>query len=155
MGDYGLYQPPYLHLNLDGGQQLVVYRVKGWQFTDGQSPALQIEYEAPFSVADTVSVRRLAHDVWPTFFPYVNGIRLRTGILTATNLHARSYAGLYCSANRHSFGMIAQEDLPGVWRFQGEGEALPPVPDTMTPHVVRADGTPLPISHAPLPASSH
>ena len=144
MGDYGPYQPPYLHINLDGGQQLVVYRVKRWQ--DGQSPALQIEYEAPFAIADSVKARRLAHDVWPAFFPYVNGIGLRAAILTGTNLHARSYVGLYCAAYRQSFGMIANESPSGVWRFQGEGEALPPVTDTLTPRIGRADGTPFPIA---------
>jgi len=145
MGQFGLYRAPFKSLSLPDGRHLVVYRVKSWTFTDGSPPALQIEYEAPFPLGDSAQARALARDVWPLFSPYVEGDGMRVAIMTATNLKARSYAGLYCSSHFDSFGSVAVKDSSGVWHFEGDRKSLPPPDPNATSSIIDVDGRPMPI----------
>ena len=117
---FGEYRPPFKQLRLPGGDTLTVYRVKLWTFDDGSPTALQIEYEPPFAVDDTVAAHLLARHVWPAIAPYLDTLRLNGAILTATNLRRQDAAGAW-AATVKSFGIIAKRDsLVGTWHIEGD-----------------------------------
>ena len=122
------------------GDTIPVYRVKRWAFEDGSPPALQLEYEAPVSVADTTAVRALARRIWPVFAQYVVDQKVPVGILTATNLNQRGTTALWGATIAH-FGLIAVRDSLGVWRLRDSGEVLP-APDAAAGLIAEPDGTP-------------
>jgi hypothetical protein len=84
-GQFGLYQPPFLRAQLPDGDTLTVYRVKLWTFADNSPPSLQVEYEAPFPIADSAAVLRLNRRLWPAVVPYAETLGVSGVILTATN----------------------------------------------------------------------
>jgi hypothetical protein len=147
VSQFGAYPTTPATARLPDRREVAVYRVKHWAFDDGSAPALQLEYEPPFDVADTLAVRRFARDVWPVFVPYVMVAGTRAAILTATNLRRRRWlvAG---GATVRSFGLTAERGPDGVWRLAGEAQPLPAsVREFGSPGgvgIFRADGTPLP-----------
>ena len=139
-GQFGAYPKRTKALAFREGDTLAVYRVKRWTFEDGSPPALQLEYEAPTSIADTTAVRALARRIWPVFAQHVVDQKVAVGILTATNLNQRGTAALWGATMAH-FGLIAIRDSLGVWRLQDSGELLP-APDAAAGFIVEPDGTP-------------
>ena len=139
-GQFGAYPRQTKELAFQEGDTLAVYRIKRWTFSDGSPPALQLEYEAPIPVADTMAVRALARRIWPVFAQHVVDQDVSVGILTATNLNQRGTAAMWGATMAH-FGLIAVRDSLGVWRLQDSGEALP-APDAGAGRIVEADGTP-------------
>lgn len=143
-GQFGPYPKRTKELTFREGDTLAVYRVKRWAFEDGSPPALQLEYEAPFSVADTIAVRALARRIWPVFVQHVVAQKVSVGILTATNLNQRGTTALWGATMAH-FGLIAVRDSLGVWRLQDSGEVLP-APDAAAGLILEPDGTPFQIA---------
>jgi hypothetical protein len=139
---FGAYLKYNKRLQLATGDTFTVYRVKHWTFTDGASPALQLEYAPPFSVHDTVEVRRLGREIWPAFAPYVEKVGLDAAILTATNMTRRGTSQAW-TARMQSFGLIAHRDSVGVWRFQGDPVPLSPAETGGQPRIFEATGDPL------------
>ena len=136
-GPYGPYYRHSKHLVLGEAETLTVYRLKTWTFADASSPpAMQLEYEAPFSVTDTGEVRREALRVWPWFAPYVTANGLHIAIITATNLHS----GAVPSGH---YGLIAEDGPGNSWRFKDSGGALPPADTSTVPHIIDIDGKPM------------
>jgi len=126
MGQFGPYLWHNKQLRLPSGDTVTVYRVKLWQFTDGNPPALQFEYEPPFSVTDTARVRKELVRLWPAFAPYVEALHLTGAIVTATNLKRHGRPPLPWTATFHSFGLVLQRGADGVWRPKGKsGPSLP------------------------------
>ncbi|HEX8393003.1 MAG TPA: hypothetical protein VF665_11645, partial [Longimicrobium sp.] len=119
---FGEYAGRYKRLTLVNGDTFTVYRVKTWIFSDGP-PALRLEFEPGFEVADTVRLRRLADRIWPAFAPYVEGRKLSVAILTATNLKRRGIAIANTTSMSH-FGLVATRDSSGTWMLNGQ--PLPP-----------------------------
>lgn len=142
IGDYPLHP---MVMRLTPPETLLVYRVTKRVFPDGSQPALQLEFEAPFDVRDTILATALAVRVWPSFLPYVEGGGFRAAIVTATNLHSIGQPGSGAIARR-SFGLVAQPDSIGVWRFAGALEALPGAEKRERPSIYLPNGTPLSIS---------
>ncbi len=148
VGQFGPYYRQTKQLRLPSGETLIVYRVKHWTFANGQPPALQLEYEAPFPVSDTARLRALTRRIWPAFAPYVEGAGLRAAIVTATNLQRRE-AGRAWAAQMQHFGLIAERDSTGRWRLQGDTVTLPPAEPSRTLRIFEADGRPLLVSAIP------
>jgi hypothetical protein len=138
-----------MHLLLAPTEEVTVYRVKYWSFADGTPPALQLEYEPPFSVDDTVAARREAVHLWPAFAPYLEANGLTCAIVTATNLR-RSIRLLswlpawlpLTTSYFHSFGLVAAKGPDGAWRFEGFTDPLPPA-DSTVPRIQLSTGEPL------------
>jgi hypothetical protein len=148
MSQFGAYHHQNKQLRLSDGQTLTVYRVKYWTFNDGSSPALQLEYEAPFDVADTARVRAMAHEIWPAFVPYVEALHLRSAILTATNLR-RTGSPLAWTATLHHFGLTAARDGNGDWVLDDGTDPLP-TPEPSAPlRIYEANGKIFPLLVAP------
>jgi hypothetical protein len=147
VSQFGAYPGTPATARLPDQRQVTVYRVKHWVFDDGSAPALQLEYEAPFDVADTVAARRFARDVWPVFAPYVLVAGTRAAILTATNLRRRRWV-VAGAATVRSFGLTAERGPDGAWRLAGDATPLPAsVREFGLPGgvgIFKADGTPLP-----------
>lgn len=145
---FGAYREPTQSLRLAGGDVLPVYRVKHWTFADGAPPALQLEYEAPFDVADSAAARRFARAVWPVFAPYVEAAGTPAAIVTATNLRRRGKGTLWVARMYH-YGLIAHRGADGGWRLDGEAAALPPalagVGRPKGPGIFEPNGAPLPL----------
>jgi hypothetical protein len=125
MGQFGAYHAQNSVLRLSTGQQLTVYRVKTWTFSDGGVPALQLEYESPVSVSDTAAVRRNGRLLWPTFARYLGANGFRSAIVTATNLRRAGRWPVWGSTQR-SYGLVADRDSSGLWRFEQDADVLPP-----------------------------
>ena len=122
---FGDYRPPYKHLRFSSGDSVTVYRVKYWTFSNGDSPALQLEYEPPVPMSDTAVLRDVARQVWPFFEPYVDSLHLTGAILTATHLEV--YRGGEAQVSRtRSYGFTAKRDTGGVWRLTDDPRPLPP-----------------------------
>jgi hypothetical protein len=143
-GQFGPYQPPFKRLVLPDGEQLVVYRVQYWTFASGDPPALQLEYEAPFSVSDHAQVQQLARRIWPLFLPYVEGMHLRTAFITATNLERHSLAW-FMTSHARSFGIVAAEDAAGTWHFEKDTIPLPRPEPAQALGIIDIDDRPMPI----------
>jgi hypothetical protein len=139
---FGVYPRYTLQLRLTSGETFTVYRVKHWTFRDGAPPALQLEYEPPFSVQDTAGLRRLARQIWPAFAPYVEKLGLASAILTATNLEKHGNSLVHTERIR-SFGLIARRDSAGVWRLERDPVPLPPAETGGQPRIFGASGDPL------------
>lgn len=136
---FGDYRPPFKHLRFDNGDSVTVYRVKYWTFSDGESPALQLEYEPPVALSDTAALRDFARQVWPLFEPYVDSLHLTGAILTATHLEV--YRGGEAQVSRtQSFGFTAKQDTAGVWRLTDDPRPLP-APGRLGA-IVEANGAP-------------
>ena len=149
-GQFGPYSRTVMHLVLSPAETLAVYRVKYWTFNDGSAPALQIEYEAPFPVSDTAAARREAIHIWPMFAPYVRGMGLSAGIITATNLRIKGFWPIAWSSQTHHFGFVVEEGSIGSWHFQRDTTQLPPPDTSGVEHIIDAHGKPLP-HHLPMP----
>jgi len=122
---FGEYHPPFKHLRFATGDSVTVYRVKYWTFSDGEPPALQLEYEPLVPVSDTAALRDFARQVWPLFEPYVDSLHLTGAILTATHLEV--YRGGEAQLSRtRSFGFTANRDTTGVWHLTDDPRPLPP-----------------------------
>jgi len=150
-GQFGVYQPPFKHLVLPNGLQLVVYRVSRWTFTNGQQPLLQLEYEAPFSVAQAAQVRSLAYQIWPLFVPYVEGMQLQAASITATNLERHSF-GPFGTSSTHHQSVLAVKDSTGAWHFQGDSVPLPAPKPGQPLAIIDVDNKPMPV---PAPVATH
>jgi len=149
MGQFGPYHARNKQLRLADGDTFTVYRVKYWTFDDGSAPALQLEFASPVPVSDTAGVRRAAERIWPAFAPYVEGQRLRAGILTATNLEKVGGPGAWATRAVY-FGLVARRDSAGTWRFDGHPEALPtPAPGGEAGEILEADGQPFRMAGGP------
>jgi len=142
VGQFGQYYKENKQLRLASGDTYTVYRVKSWTFNDGNPPALQLEYEAPTSVDDTVALKALARRIWPAFAPYVQQAGVSTGIITATNLRRKGFGGAW-KASIRSYGLIAHRDSAGVWRLVGDFAPLPPAEAGGGPRIFEANGDPL------------
>ena len=149
-GQFGPYSRTVMHLVLGPAETLTVYRVKYWTSNDGSAPALQLEYEAPFPVSDTAAVRREAIHLWPMFAPYVRGMGLSAGIITATNLRIRGLWPIAWSSQTHHFGFVVEEGSIGHWHFQHDTAQLPPPDTSGIERIIDAHGKPLP-HHLPVP----
>jgi hypothetical protein len=141
-GQFGTYPKHTKQLRLASGDTFTVYRVKHWTFNDGTPPALQLEYEPPFSVDDTVRLRHLAYRIWPAFAPYVEKVGLTGAILTATNLRTKR-SGLASASRVQSYGLIVHRDSLGIWRIVGDPSPLPPAETMGEPRIFEASGDPL------------
>ena len=145
---FGAYREPTQSLRLAGGDMLPVYRVKLWRVAGGEPPALQLEYEPPFDVTDSVAARRFARAVWPVFVPYVEAAGAPAAIVTATNLRRRG-GRLFGTARMRHFGVVAGRGADGRWRLEGDTAALPPgvagVGRPKGPGLFEPDGAPLPL----------
>lgn len=137
-GQFGTYPEKTLELRLPGREPIRVYRVKKWTFEDGAPDALQLEFESPSGTTDSNAVSRLAIQIWPYFVPYVEHLELSSAILTATTARW----GLRGWTLAH-FGLIADKDSLGAWRFAGEETALPDRDPSGRPHLFAANGVPL------------
>ena len=142
-GQFGPYHWRNKQLRLPDGDTLTVYRVKLWQFSDGSSSALQLEYEPAFDVSDTARLHADLRRVWPAFAPYVEALHLTGAIVTATNLKRHGRPPLPWTATFESWGFVLDRGTDSVWRVEGErlGEALP---KSLGPNVFRifeADGS--------------
>ena len=142
-GQFGPYHRQSDHLILPTGDTLTVYRVKYWTFDSGEAPAIQLEYEPPFSVADTAAVHREARALWPYFVPYVEAQGLTGAIVTATNLHVRGLWPLAWRSHYDSFGFVAARGSDARWRFQNDSVPLPPADPSGIPRIIEPDGRPL------------
>jgi hypothetical protein len=147
VSQFGACREPTQSLRLAGGDELPVYRVKHWTFANGSPPALQLEYEAPFDVADSAAARRFARALWPVFAPYAEAAGTPAAIVTATNLRRRGEGTLWVARMRH-YGLVAGRGADGRWRLDGEAVALPPaladVGGPKGPGIFEPDGAPLP-----------
>lgn len=122
---FGDYRPPFKHLRFASGDSVPVYRVKYWTFSDGEAPALQLEYEPPVALSDTAALRDFARKLWPLFEPYVDSLHLTGAILTATHLEV--YRGGEAQVSRtESFGFTATRDPAGGWHLTDDPRPLPP-----------------------------
>ncbi|HEU0015388.1 MAG TPA: hypothetical protein VFQ45_16990 [Longimicrobium sp.] len=138
IGEFGPYTRRTMTAVLADGERVPVYRVKYWVFENGQDPpALQIEYEAPFPVRDTLRVRAFARRLWPTFMPYVKGALTDAALVTATNLVVTPD-----SARSESFTVVAERSRWEEWRLRGEAEPLEPGV-LGRERIFEPDGTPL------------
>ena len=149
-GQFGPYDLKNAHLLLSPTESLVVYRVKYWTFRDGSAPALQLEYEPPFAVTDTAAVRREAVRLWPLFGPYVKGMGLSAGIITATNFHLSGVWPYVWTSNQKSFGVVIEEGAPNHWHFRYDTMDLPPIDTSGATAIVDPQGKPVP-HHQPAP----
>lgn len=148
-GQYG----PYVagnekHLPLPGRDSVVIYRVKYWTFSSGDSPAMQFEYAALDSLSDTVALRRRARELWPAFAPYVEASGLRDGIITATKLERHGVPGFWRASMKH-FGLLVRRDADGTWRFKDDRAVLPPADVTRGPQIVEPTGAIMPFATKP------
>jgi hypothetical protein len=124
--------------------------VKCWTFGDSSASALQLEYEAPFAVADTDRARRFAVRLWPAFAPYVEAHSMNSAIITATHLRGiRFLDGGWFMTMRH-YGYVVDQDSLGVWDFPQDTVPLPTATSSVPPTIHEADGRPLPYDF-PLP----
>ena len=144
MGQYGPYPKQPMHVVLNSGDTLSMYRLKVWQFRDGSPPAVQLEYEPPFSVADTAAVRTEAHRIWPVMAPYVEKNGFTAAVITATNLKVGgSSAANVVSAQ--SYGHTLTQSAGGRWRMVGESSDMPPSEGAGPGQLLTAGGDPLPV----------
>jgi hypothetical protein len=149
-GQYGSYDRRPGHLILESGDTLTVYRVKYWTFASGDPPALQLEYEAPFSVSDTLAVHQEVRLLWPDFAPYVEAQNLTAAIITATNLRIAGVWPLAWHSQARSNGVGATRGPDGHWRIAKDTSPLPAADRSGSPHIIDIDGKPLPfhVMHA-------
>lgn len=122
-GQFGNYAGPFTLAKLPDGDTLTVYRVKLWRFGDGAPPALQLEYQTPGRLGDSVAVRAELTRVWPVFVPYVEQLGLRSAIVTASDWQRRGN-GMASTSSIRSFGFVAARASDGTWMLVGGG-ALP------------------------------
>ena len=153
-GQFGPYYRQSEHLVLAATDTLTVYRVKYWTFKDGSSPALQLEYEAPFAVSDTAAVRREAFQLWPRFAPYVETKHLRAAIITATNFRLSGIWPIASTSHQKHFGLIAEKGPGDEWHLQRDATALPVSDSSGVARIIDRDGKALPFDF-PLPATFH
>src|SRR6266542_7100650 len=151
-GQFGSYYRETKHLVVAPSNTLTVYRVRYWSFKDGSSPALQLEYEAPFAVSDTEAVRREAFRLWPAFAPYVEAKRLRAAIITATNFRISGVWPIAWTSHQNHFGLIAQKGPGDQWHLQHDTTVLPPADSSGIARIIDVDGKPLSLDF-PLPAT--
>jgi len=142
MGQFGAYHRQHKTLRLATGEELTVYRVKTWTFSDGAPPALQLEYELPSSVSDTDAVRRYGRLAWPVFDRYLEKRGFQSAIVTATNLR-RTDSGPAWSSTQQSFGLVADRNSSGRWHFEGDPNALPPADTASNAGIYEYSGAPL------------
>jgi hypothetical protein len=147
-GQFGEYHDANLVLWLPGGDTVTVYRVKYWTFYDGEPPALQLEYASRAPTTDTEAVLAFGRTLWPAFVPYVERMRLTHAVLTATQV-TDVKGGSARFVSRHSYGVTAELDLDGMWRFQGHPEPLPTGDPSGKPRIHRPNGTPFEFLTAP------
>lgn len=148
VGQFGAYKDPYKQLRLSSGETLTVYRVKVWTFTDGSAPALQIEYESPVPVSDTVAVRQWALQIWPVLVSYLDTLKFSTAIITASNLRRQQRGDVWTLAAK-SFGVIAVRDVTRRWRFKGDTITLPPADLPPGTGLFERDGSAVLVPHDP------
>jgi len=143
VGQFGPYHWSNKELRLPAGDTFPIYRVKSWQFEDGTPPALQLEYEPPFAVSDSVRVRAELSHVWPAFAPYVEALHLTRAIVTATNLSRHGAPPLPWAASFKSYGFVLERGGDGTWRVSGEPSrrVLPKSLGTDVFCIFEADGT--------------
>ena len=145
-GQFGFYREPFLRARLPEGDTLTVYRVKLWTFQDGSPPSLQVEYEAPFAVADTAAVLRMNRRLWPAVVPYAEDLAVSGVILTATNFRRQGGAFGATWQLRH-YGAVAHRPSPGRWLLGADTVALPAARKAGNVGIFRPDGRPLDISN--------
>ena len=145
-GQFGPYSRQSKHLILPRAETLKVYRVKYWAFTSGEPPAIQLEYEPPFSVSDSAAIRREARLLWPFFVPYLEAHNVTGGIITATNLHISGVWPIAWTSHNESFGVVADKSTDGHWRFKNDTVSLPAADPSRVPHITGIDGRPLPFT---------
>lgn len=142
---FGSYERETKTITLSSGATMKVYRIKYWTFQDGSAPALQLEYEPPFSVADTNAVRRAARELWPSFAPYVEANGLSSAIITATNLQWKGIWPVAWSAHTRSFTIILMRDSAGEWYADGDTVRFPAADLSSRPSITEASGAPVPL----------
>ena len=143
VGQFGPYYRSNKFLRLDNGDSITVYRVKLWQFDNGEPPALQLEYESPTPVADTAAVLAFAARLWPAFRPYVDSAHVTGAILTATNLRRRGW-GRFGTTSFQSYGLVAGRGADGVWYLAGHPGPLPQPDPSGIPRIFEATGRAIP-----------
>jgi hypothetical protein len=141
-GQFGTYARRPEQLVLSATDTLAVYRIKLWIFNTGEPPALQLEYEPPFSVADTAAVHREARRLWPVFAPYAEARHLTAAIVTATNLHVLGLWPIAWTSHVKSFGLVATRSTDGRWYFDGDSAPLPSPDPSGIPRIMDANGRP-------------
>jgi len=143
VGQFGPYHRSNKFLRLDSGDSITVYRVKLWQFENGEPPALQLEYESPTTVADTASVLAFASRLWPVFRPYVDSAHVGVAILTATNLQRRGW-GRFGTTSFQSYGLVASKGPDDRWYLPSHPDPLPPADQSESPRIFEPTGQALP-----------
>lgn len=134
------------YLVLSPGDTLVINRVRRLEFGETSTSALQLEYEAPFSVSDTAADVRMATRVWPFLLPYLNAQSLRTAVITAVNSHSLSSPSFGSSVGvSASFGLVAERRTGGDWYLIHIDLPLPPGDTDASPAIFQATGVPLPL----------
>jgi hypothetical protein len=139
-GQFGPYHDINKLLRLPSGDTITVYRVKYWVFSNGEPPALQLEYASHVPTSDTAAVLAADRVIWPSFAPYLEHLHLKSAILTATIL-ARSAGGAI--STRRSWGTVLIRDETGAWFIRGHPDVLPPADTSSTPRIIDGDGKPL------------
>jgi hypothetical protein len=141
-GQFGAYAAQNQRLRLADGDTFTVYRVKHWTFTDGSSPALQLEYASHVPMEDTLRLRQEAWRIWPSFAAYVEATGVQAAVVTATQLTVRRKGIAWASRTSH-FGVVANRGMDGRWYLNGPpGLPLPPA-DSAAPPIEAYDGVPL------------
>ena len=128
-----------------------VYRIKVLHFSDGTT-AVQIEYEPPFSVADSAAVRREVRTIWSAFAPYVDAQPVEAAVITATNLRRAGIWPLAWTTTMHHYGVIVRRRGDRNWYMDRDSVPLPSADTGGQPRIIDADGSPLPLTpkrHAP------
>jgi hypothetical protein len=100
---------------LPSGDTLFLYRIRYWQLDGRPTPSLHIEFESPWSLGDTGSVRKHLDETWKYFSPYADSLGLTTGILTATVIDRGHRLFVPTTVFRH-FGAVFDTASFGGWR---------------------------------------
>ncbi len=147
VGQFGPYHWNNKQMRLLEGDTLTVYRVKYWVF-NGADPALQLEYESPLPVTDTLGVKHLLGRIWPAFAPYVEHLHLHRAIVTATNLIRQGGPPAWTATFR-SYGVVLQREPSGIWHIQNDTLPLPSSLGDDTLLIYEVNGKPMKLSEPP------
>lgn len=138
VGQFGPYADVNSTLRLPTGDTMTVYRLKYWVFSNGDAPALQLEYAAHVPVSDTDAVIGWDRAIWPSFAPYVEHLQLQHAMMTATVL---TRVGLY--TRWRNYTVVIQRDTDHVWRLRGHPEPLPAADTSDVPRIILPTGKPI------------
>ena len=145
VGRFGSYRPPHLRARLPGGDTLTVYRVRLWTFQDDSPPSLQVEYESPIPVGDTMAVARINRRLLPVVVPYAEELGIPGIILTATNFRyeKRRFAPKW---RLDHYSAVAHRPHAGLWMLGADSITMRAVEVKHGSGIFRQDGQPLDVA---------